>query len=242
MTVIIRSDVQALELARNITFGENSNGKIARSLNYFVDGSLMMKASDGSGHFRRGEARPGGYGVVSQVKIDGCYGFIGEAFVVKKGYAIMQMEKMGVAEALAAAIHHVELSDGKFDGCLVRVFVDSQPILMDIDQGLPASWYTGGWARDITRPIDEEIVDLSERLRIRGCTVELHWVPRGEVAEHKLADSLSRKAHTPGTIMLAERHRETRDLDDKVARAVERFLITDELMGGQTTRTRTYRQ
>ncbi|KAM7212802.1 hypothetical protein V8F06_011837 [Rhypophila decipiens] len=199
-----------------------------------------------------GVACPGGYAVVTRNYESANYGYSGKTFLVQEAYAVAQVEKMGITEALAAAVHEVEqrapfssfhtleqqqqfarVGMGGFDRAVVRVFVDSQDCLTQIAAGIHAE-PTGNFDQDFTRPIDIRIVELSKRLAARGCVVELHWIPRSSTDEHVLADGLSRGARV-GTsnghhIMVAESSSETTYLDEEVRKATELFLAKQALL------------
>ncbi|KAK4207485.1 hypothetical protein QBC37DRAFT_406152 [Rhypophila decipiens] len=199
INVIISEKGVATQTANTVLYSPKINKDGNYCLNYFCDGSLQLHQKPAPGikrprrqmTFKTGTARPGGYSVVCGLTGEDTWGFAGKAYEVKEAYSVTQCEKMGIAEALAMAVQKVE-KKAKYDNSIVRVFVDATNSLTQIRNGVQGD-YTGCLDRDHTRPIDLVINDLSKRLWARGCVVELHWVPRNDTPQHKMADFLSKK-------------------------------------------------
>lgn len=143
---------------------------------------------------------------------------------------------MGATEALAAALKTVKDSDGKRDGSLVRIFVDSQACLRQWEQGTSPVEYTGEYDRDITRPIDQAAVELWAGLKEHACDVILYWIPRNSTLEHEYADRLSfavwKGKYHGRPVKNATRREQTVDLDEKVEEAVKKFNNNEMLVRG----------
>ncbi|KAK4207486.1 hypothetical protein QBC37DRAFT_380019 [Rhypophila decipiens] len=241
MTVFTQIEDYAIRTARQV-IAEPSVDHVGRQrLDYFVDGSLQMR--DDKTEIPTGVARPGGYAVVTSKY--NSYGCSGKAFQVEEAYSVVQLEKMAITEALAAAVREVEkrvpssslhtleqqqqfarVGMGEFDRAVVRVFVSSENCLEQITPGIQAESITK-FERDVTRPIDIRMVELSKRLAARGCTVELHWTPRSSTDEQALAEDLSRGAWVGRCyghdIKVSKKSSETKGLDEEVRKAVELF-------------------
>ncbi|KAM7189939.1 hypothetical protein V8F33_009741 [Rhypophila sp. PSN 637] len=252
INVIISERGLATRTANTVLYSPKINEDGKYCLNFFCDGSLQLHQKpvpgirkSGQMTFKTGTARPGGYSVVCGLTGEDTWGFAGKAYEVDEAYSITQCEKMGIAESLAMAVRKVKkkarsvfsesssdnkmvpVGKAKYDNSIFRVFVDATNSLTQIRDGVRGDW-TGCLDRDHTRPIDLVIIDLSERLRARGCVVELHWVPRNDTPQHKMADFLSKKGWNAmfggEPFRLAERSEETRDLDAKVTKAVDSWF------------------
>ncbi|KAM7197919.1 hypothetical protein V8F20_006367 [Naviculisporaceae sp. PSN 640] len=135
-------------------------------------------------------------------------------------------ELSGVAEAFAMGVDYLERND-LYDAT-VLIFCDSQRGIGTIREGIHADWYTGRYIHDILRPILIRLNQLSERLEQRRSKVQIHWVKRATNFYNKAADDLAREGRLEEDIPYAERSDITRDLDEEVERAVERFKERQE--------------
>ncbi|KAM7197917.1 hypothetical protein V8F20_006365 [Naviculisporaceae sp. PSN 640] len=237
MQIVVLSEVQIkaiTDTVGGIAPCEDNRGR--PTLDYFIDGSLEMRRPGETRNIPLGYVRRGGYAVTSQVECDTGYSQICEGFLMERAFCIPQTEKMGATEALAAALEKVRGGDGKYDGSLVRVFIDSQTSLHQWNQGISPIEYTGEFERDVTRPIDEAAVELWAGLREHGCDVVLYWVPRNSTPEHKIADILSYAVwngkYFGKPVKRAERREATAGLDAKVEEAVRKYRANERLVHG----------
>ncbi|KAK3396606.1 hypothetical protein B0T20DRAFT_502053 [Sordaria brevicollis] len=118
-----------------------------------------------------------------------------------KTYGANYVELAAIAQSLEEAIQRIDQHQP--ERSVVKVFTDSTAALVRIERSiangdLVLGDTTNGRAiffnrnRDIgTEPFVRLVIWQSHYLADRGCTVELHWLPRNTTLAHRLADHMA---------------------------------------------------